>query len=411
MRLTQYIFRVFICGLQLIIFIGGSSSTAIASEELAVDQLVEGNNRFALQLYQKLRTPDGNLFFSPYSISSAIAMTYAGARGETATQMAETFHFQLEQDALHLAFANLATQFQNVQESGNVVFKIANALWIQEDFDLLDAFLDVVKEYYQAGLFQVNFQEAYENVRADINAWVAEQTNQKIKDLLAPGTLSNLTRLVLTNAIYFKGDWAAQFDKEETQEESFWLNPEKETKLLMMHRKDSFKYAEDERIQVLQLPYAGEEISMVVLLPRTKDGLVEMETQLTFEDLIRWIDQSSLREVEVFLPKFTLTSQFSLSDTLKAMGMCTAFSEQADFSGMEASKSLSISDVIHKAFVEVNEEGTEVAAATAVIIGVTSVAEPQPIPVFRADHPFLFLIRDNQSGSILFIGKIMNPAS
>lgn len=411
MRLAHYLFSICIWGVQVIFVMICFSSPAIASEELTIDQLVEGNNRFALQLYQKLCASDGNLFFSPYSISSALAMTYAGARGETATQMAETLYFPPAQDALPPAFANLAMQFQNVQASGNVVFKIANALWIQEDFDLLDAFLEIIQEYYQASLFQVNFQAAYENVRAEINAWVAEQTNQKIKDLLAPGTLSALTRFVLTNAIYFKGNWAVQFDKDQTQEESFWLSLEKEIQLPMMRRKDSFKYAEDERVQVLQLPYTGEEMSMVVLLPRAKDGLADIETHLTLEDLTYWIDQSSLREVEVFLPKFTLTSQFSLSGTLKAMGMSAAFSEQADFSGMETSKSLSISDVIHKAFVEVNEEGTEAAAATAVIIGVTSVSEPQPIPVFKADHPFLFLIRDNLNGSLLFCGRIMNPAS
>lgn len=411
MRLAFYLFSIFICGLQVMLVMGCFSLPAIASEELTIDQLLEGNNRFALQLYQKLRTSGENLFFSPYSISSALAMTYSGARGDTATQMAETLHFPIEQDALHPAFANLATHFQDIQANGNVTLNIANALWIQQGFDLLDAFVHVIKEHYQAGVFQVNFQEAHEEIRAEINAWVAEQTNQKIKDLLAPGTLSALTRLVLTNAIYFKGNWATQFDKEQTQEESFWLTPEKDVKLSMMYRRGSFKYAKDERIQVLQLPYAGEEISMVILLPRAKDGLADMETQFTLEDLTRWIDQSSLREVEVLLPKFTLTSQFSLADTLKAMGMSVAFSENADFSGMEASKSLSISDVIHKAFVEVNEEGTEAAAATAVIIGVTSVAEPQPIPVFRADHPFMFLIRDNQNGSLLFCGRIMNPAS
>lgn len=411
MRLAHYLFSICIWGLQVMVVMDCFSSPALASEELTINQLVEGNNRFAVQLYQRLCTSEENLFFSPYSISNALAMTYAGARGETATQMAETLHFPPGQDALHPAFANLAAQLQNVQESGHIVLNIANALWIQKDFDLLDTFLDVVKSSYQAGLFQVNFQEASEHVRADINAWVAEQTNQKIKDLLASGTLSALTRLVLTNAIYFKGNWAEQFDKEQTQEESFWPTPEKEIQIPLMYRKGSFKYAEDERVQVLQLPYTGEEISMIVLLPRAKDGLTDIEAQLTFEDLTRWIDQGSLREVEAFLPKFTLTSQFSLADTLKAMGMNAAFSEQADFSGIEASKSLSISGVIHRAFVEVNEEGTEAAAATAVIIGLTSIAEPQPIPVFRADHPFIFLIRDNQSGSLLFCGRIMNPAS
>ena len=409
MRLTHYLLSVLIWGLQLMPLMGCFSSSVIASEEFSMDRVVEGNNRFALQLYQELSPPDGNLFFSPYSISSALAMTYAGARGNTADQMAKTLYFPEAQEALHPAFANLDTHFQDIQASGNVAFNIANALWIQQDFDVLESFLTIVKEYYQAGVFQVDFQTAYEEVRARINAWVEKQTNQKIKDLLAPGTLSALTRLVLTNAIYFKGNWATQFDKEQTQEEPFWPNPEKKVMVPMMHRKGMAQYTEDDAMQILQLPYTGEDLSMVVFLPKAKDGLVSMEPQLSLEDMTRWIELCAVREVEIFFPKFTLTSQFSLSDRLKTMGMIEAFSENADFSGIEAGKSLNISDVIHKAFVEVNEEGTEAAAATAVIIGVTSVSEPQPIPVFNANHPFLFLIRDKQTGSILFMGKIMNP--
>lgn len=374
-----------------------------------MDLIVEGNNRFALQLYQELRTTKANLFFSPYSISSALAMTYAGARGKTAEQMAETLHFPQAQDALHPAFADLATHFQDIQATGNVALNIANALWLQEDFDVLASFLTRVKESYQAGVFQVDFHQAYEEVRKNINTWVAEQTKQKIQNLLTPGTLSALTRLVLTNAIYFKGNWATQFDPEQTQEEAFWVCPEKEVMTPMMHRKSQAKYGENETMQIVQFPYNGEEVSMVVLLPKTRGGLAAMERQLSLETLTSWIELSSLREVEIFFPKCTLSSQFSLAKTLKTMGMADAFSDNADFSGIEPGKSLSISDVIHKAFVEINEEGTEAAAATAVIIGVTSVSEPQPLPVFKADHPFLFLIRDNRTGSILFLGKITNP--
>lgn len=408
MRLIHYLLGIFMCGLLLMSIFPSSTP---ANEEQAMEQLVTGNNKFALQLYQELRSNEGNLFFSPYSISSALAMTYAGARDTTADQMAETLHFPKAQADAHLAFANLAAHFQDIQASGEVTLTIANALWLQQDFDVLESFLNIVKEQYQAGIFQVNFKAAYQDVRERINTWVAEQTNQKITDLLPPGTLSELTRLVLTNAIYFKGEWSTQFDPEHTQEEIFWTSPEKEVKTPLMHRKGSFQYGENDTVQILQIPYTGDQISMVVFLPKAKDGLAAMEATLSLECLTTWIEETFLREVDVFLPKFTLTSQFSLADTLKALGMREAFTTDADFSGIETTKSLNISDVIHKAFVEINEEGTEAAAATGVIIGVTSVQEkPEPIPIFKADHPFLFLIRDNHTGSLLFIGKMTNPA-
>lgn len=383
---------------------------AAVDEEVDMKPVVEGNNVFALNLYAKLVQEKSNLFFSPYSISTALAMTYAGARGETETQMADVLHFTLEQEALHPAFAKLSAHFQEIQQAGNVALDIANALWVQQDFTLLDLFLDTVKKYYQAGLFQVNFREAYEEVRIRINAWVEEKTNKKIQDLLAPGVLNELTRLVLTNAIYFKGNWAIEFKKDFTSEESFWVTPDEKVMVPMMHQENTFKYGENEIMQILQMPYKGEELSMVVLLPKDKDGLAQLEVRLAPDQLATWISEASMRNVQVFLPKFTLTSQCNLSGILQMMGMTDAFSGNADFSGIESEKQLSISEVIHKAFVEVNEEGTEAAAATAVVIGITAVAEPQPVPIFKADHPFIFFIRENQTGSLLFMGRIVNPA-
>ena len=375
-----------------------------------MEQIVKGNNTFALDVYGKLKDNENNLFLSPYSISSALAMTYAGARGNTATQMAEVLHFLLSQKALHPAFANLSAHFQEIQQTGNVTLTIANALWIQEGLELLEDYLNLVKKYYDAGLFQVNFVEASEEVRQEINSWVEEQTHQKIRNILAPGTLNELTRLVLTNAIYFKGNWEMEFNKDQTQQESFWPTPGQEIQTPMMHQQSNFKYGETETVQILQMPYAGKELSLVALLPKTKDGLAELETQLTAERLGDWLPATFLRKVNVSFPKFKLTSQFSLSAALRNLGMTEAFSDKADFSGMESTSSLSISDVIHKAFVDVNEEGTEAAAATGVSIGVTSIREPEPIPEFKADHPFMFLIQEKQTGSILFLGRVMNPA-
>lgn len=382
-----------------------TNSYATASKE----EIMKGNTAFALDLYKQLSDEADNLFFSPYSLSTALAMTYTGARGATESQMADTLHFSLPQESLHPAFADLAKHFESIQKKGDVALNIANALWIQQDFDLLDTFLQSMETYYEAKLFQVNFKQACEEVRNRINQWVEEQTQARIKNLLAPGTLDALTRLVLTNAIYFKGNWAEQFDKEATQEEPFWVTPTQSVTVPMMHKLAGFKFAELDQAQVLELPYAGEDLAMLILLPKARDGLSNLEQQLSVERVADWIAAASYREVDVFIPKFTLTSQFTLSQTLSSMGMPDAFSEKADFSGMEPHKQLRITEVVHKAFVEVNEEGTEAAAATAVIVGVTSVAEPQPIPVFKADHPFLFFILEKQTGSLLFMGRLANP--
>ncbi len=387
-----------------------SNTYATGNEGDNMEGLVKGNNAFALDLYARLSKDKGNLFFSPYSISTALAMTYAGARGKTEAQMAETLHFSLKQKALHPAFADLSAHFQEIQEAGNVALNIANAIWIQQDFELLTQFLDTVEEHYDAGLFQVNFAEAYEEARLKINAWVEDKTNKRIRDLLPPGVINALTRLVLTNAIYFKSNWDVKFEEDFTNEEPFWLTPEKKIMAPMMHQRNTFKYGEDATVQILQMPYTGGELSMVILLPKEKDGLAKLEADLDADQLPDRISRIFSREVDVSFPRFKLTSRFTLSTVLEKMGMTNAFSDGADFSGMAPGGQLSITEVLHKAFVEVNEEGTEAAAATAVVVGVTSVAEPRPVVVFKADHPFIFLIRDNQTGSILFLGKIMNPA-
>ncbi len=382
---------------------------AVADENTTAQQFIEANNSFAVDVYGKLCQKEGNLFLSPYSISSALAMTYAGARGETASQMAQTLHFTLDHGDLHQAFARVATHFHEIGQSGDIALAIANAIWVQKSVELLKDFVDLVETQYHAGLFPVNFMETPEEARKIINGWVEKQTNQRIQNLLPKGALNKFTRLVLTNAIYFKGKWDLPFEKDATTETSFWIRSEKNVQVPMMQQQHTFKYGETETLQILQMPYAGEELSMVIVLPSTRDGLQTLEHQLTEAQLAEWQDTASMREVNVWLPKFTITSQFSLAETLQEMGMVDAFSTSADFSGMVANARLNISDVLHKAFVEVNEEGTEAAAATAVTIELTSVREPEPIPEFRADHPFLFLIQDNQTKSILFLGRVVNP--
>jgi serpin B len=384
-----------------------------AAKEKPEEAVVEGNNRFAVELYAKLREQEGNLFFSPYSISAALAMTYAGARGETEAQMAKVLHFPSQtvggQERFHPAFGAIIKDLNARGEKGKYELIVANALWGQKGYGFLKEFLQLVESDYDGQLNDVDFISDTESARKTINAWVEKKTKDKIKDLITPGVLDQLTRLVLTNAIYFKGNWASQFKKERTEDAPFTLVGGEKVDTPMMNQTEQFGFMETEDFQGLEMPYVNNELSMIIFLPKRTDGLAEFEKKLTAENLSQWLARLRKREVIVSVPKFKMTSQFSLADVLKQMGMTDAFSsEAADFSGINGKKCLFISAVIHKAFVEVNEEGTEAAAATAVVTRTTAIG-PKETPVFRADHPFLFLIRDNDSGSMLFIGRMMNP--
>ena len=385
-----------------------STGPTHAENNACIKALVEGNSAFAFDLYGKLANRKGNLFFSPYSISTALGMTYAGARGPTAEQMSQALHFALEPEQLHRTFGQLEAQLNAFQEKGNIELSVANALWVQEDYRFLDEFFDLVTKRYRARLSYANFRAAVEAARQEINGWVERQTKDKIRELLKPGVLNALTRLVLVNAIYFKGLWESPFMKEATKEAPFWVTPELSVDVPMMSQEEAFKYADTEEMQIVQLPYAGDDLSMIILLPREIDGLPQLETILSLENLDEWLLSLHKRNVIVHLPRFKITSQFSLAQTLASMGMSDAFdANNADFSGMDGTRSLFISAVVHKAFVDVNEEGTEAAAATGVVVGVTSV--PAPPPIFKADHPFIFFIRDNDSGSVLFFGRVADP--
>lgn len=392
---------------------------AAAAHQAAVD----GNNRFALALYQKLRAGDGNLFFSPYSVSTALAMTYAGARAETERQMAEAMWYPTSGQVLEKlsiagepmtaeefagAFGRIIRDLNAQGGTDAYELRVANAMWGQQDFAFLDAFAKLVEAEYGGRIRNVDFVGATEKARRTINTWVEEQTNGKIKDLISEGAVGQMTRLVLTNAIYFKGNWASQFKEDRTQDAPFTLLDAGTVQVPMMNQKAKFRYAQIDELQVLQLPYVGDELSMVILLPRALDGIRQIEQGLTGENLAKWLDNLREQEVFVSIPKFKMTSKFSLQTVLAQMGMAQAFTGAADFSGMTGRRDLFISAVIHQAYVDVNEEGTEAAAATGVVMRLTSMG-PDRTPVFRADHPFIFMIRDNTSGSILFLGRVMNP--
>jgi serine protease inhibitor len=372
----------------------------------SVETVVRGNTEFALALYQKVRTEEGNLFLSPYSISTALAMTYAGARGKTETQMAQALHFSLDQEQLHPAFALLEARFSDIGRKGHIQLRVANALWPQKGYAFLKEFLALTKQYYGARVTAVDYGAA-ERARRTINTWVEEKTENKIREMIPSGALDASILLVLVNAIYFKGDWASQFEQSLTNDAPFWVTPGEQVQVPMMGKTYEYRYGEDDGLQVLELPYAGDDLSMVVLLPREIDGLAELEERLTVENLDRWTKHLWQGEVQVSLPRFEIDFSCSPNGALISMGMVDAFGGAADFSGMDGSQVLYISAILHKAFIAVNEEGTEAAAATAVIMRAKGV--PSPPPVFRADHPFVFLIREKSTGSILFLGRVVNP--
>lgn len=393
--------------------LGLANIDSFAQDKSDMPAVIKGNNEFAFDLYAKLSKEDGNLFFSPASISTALAMTYVGARGNTASQMANALHFILNSERLHPAFSEIMKELEADPKNSGYQLSIANALWGQAGYRFYDEFINVTKNYYDTGFKEVDFKnpENREKTRQAINAWIESKTNDKIKDLIKPDSFDKLTRLVLTNVIYFKGKWQFQFDKEKTLDDQFTLLSGEKIKVPMMNQKKELDYAENDVLQIIEIPYVGYKLSMIILLPKKIDGLKEMESLLTQENISKWLSKLHNEGVIVSLPKFKMTHKFVLNEPLKSLGMIDAFNIQtADFSGMAPDPvGLYISEAIHKAFVDVNEEGTEAAAATATVIRAQCVMPPAF--VFKADRPFVFLIKDTKSGSILFMGRIEDPRS
>jgi serpin B len=391
------------------------TSPIVSQSDLAA--LVDGNNIFALNAYQTLEG-DGNLFFSPYSISIALAMTYAGARGNTEQQMADTLHFTLPQDKLHPVFNALDLELSQRgigakgKDDKGFRLNIVNAIWGQQGYTFLQDFLNTLAENYGAGLRLLDFKNAPEPSRITINDWVSDQTEGRIKDLIPQGAINTLTRLVLTNAIYFNAAWENDFDKEATSDGTFYLLNGNEITVPMMHQTEHFNYTEGNNYQAVELPYDGRELSMLVLLPKSGQ-FTAFEDSLDAGKISDIVLALENRKVALTMPKFEFTSDLGLKNTLSEMGMPVAFTGDADFSGMDGKRDLSISEVIHKAFISVEETGTEAAAATAVIVGVTAMppGEPEQIVNMTIDRPFIFLIRDIQTGTILFIGRVLNPGT
>jgi serpin B len=380
--------------------------------------IAESNNRFSAALYRTITKGNanagGNVFFSPFSISSALAITYEGARGTTADEIRSVFSFPENDSSLREGFAALNADIN--QGNAGYTLSTANALWADKAFGFLSGYISVAEQYYGANTTNLDFVNQPDTSRQTINAWVADRTNNKIQDLLPQGSIDSSTKLVITNAVYFKGTWQKQFDPNQTTDTPF-TKPDGTTVTVRMMQQTGedamYPYAETADLQMLTLPYTvtnGTGLSLVILLPKG-DNLSAIGPYLDPANLSALEQSASSQRVMVYIPQFKIDSQYSLTETLSSMGMPTAFSNAADFSGMDGKQDLYISDVIHKAYIEVNEQGTEAAAATGVVMEAAAVYPEVPPTVFRADHPFLFLIEDNNTGTILFEGRVMDPTS
>jgi serpin B len=425
---TRYILTI--CAASALFLLPACSPVPVQAEEIKSDMprdpdpqvadadladLVRGNNEFTFALYPQISSGDENVFFSPYSISLALAMASAGAKGQTADEMAQALHFLLPADRLHPAFNRLALELAGRSQSEELepdqVFQltVANSLWGQAGFAFEADFLDALARNYGAGMRLVDYKKDADGARREINDWVSRSTDQKIKDIIPQGALDALTRLVLANAIFFKAAWAHPFEPEATRPDAFHLLDGSSADVPMMHEQESLELMLGEGYRAVELPYAGWQLSMLILLP--DEGEFEnVESRLGAGFVDSTIQSLQYGPVTLSLPKFKFEWSQSLVGGLKTLGMRDAFDPAAaDYSGMDGARDLYISDVLHKAFVAVDEDGTEAAAATAVIVEAGSAWGEEPVE-FKVDRPFFFLIRDNPTGTILFLGRALNPS-
>ncbi|EFB17627.1 hypothetical protein PANDA_016056, partial [Ailuropoda melanoleuca] len=389
-----------------------------------MNSLSAANTRFAFDLFQQFKTSkkDDNIFYSPLSISSALAMTYLGAKENTALEMGKVLHFNEATENtkertttdhvenlgnVHHQFQKLLTELKKPTDAYEL--NIANKLYGEKNFQFLQEYMDNIQKFYLTTVESVDFNNAAEETRKKINSWVESQTHEKIKNLFPKDSLTS-TILVLVNAVYFKGQWDTKFDKKNTVEKEFWLNKDTSKPVQMMKQHNVFKFTSLEGMQakILEIPYKGKDLSMILLLPDEVDGLRKLEDQLTAEKLIEWTSSENMSDnfVDLYLPRFKVEETYNLKDTLRALGMVDVFSAQrANLSGMTGKENLVVSKVIHKSFVEVTEEGTEAASSTVVDF----IMKSPPTYSFDCDHPFLFFIKHNKTNSILFLGRVSSP--
>ena len=405
------------------IFIASADDSGATTQ--GVNTVANANNQFAIDLYNEIdKESNENIFFSPWSISTAVAMAYEGARGDTAMEMQNVFYFPEDDSSRRSSYAKMLNTINKA--SGKYKLHTANAIWLQEDYPFLEDYKDTISRYYLGEIKNLDFVKNPSGSSSKINSWVSKNTNNKIKEIVSPSMFSDLTRAVLTNAIYFKGKWEHQFDRDYTKPEDFTLESGQKTKVPMMRLTDEdldFNYVESDGVQILEMPYQGDKISMLVLLPRTEipnqryereeiqpqlSDINQLQSILSAEKLQEWRSKMRPESVYIYMPKYTFETSYSLVNHLKSMGMSLPFTYPgADFSGMDGTQMLYIDKVLHKAYIDVYEEGTEAAAATALVMTFGS-AGPRFIE-FRADHPFIFLIQEKETGNILFMGRVNNP--
>jgi len=374
------------------------------------NQIAQDNNAFAFDLYREIvKSQSGNVFISPFSVSTALAMTYAGADGTNASEMADAMHFQANTPEFHLGYGKYLEALE-ANAKGNIQLRIANRLWGEEKYKLVQDFVDLNREAYHSPLQKMDFKNDSEGSRQEINKWVARQTEQRILDLIPPGGITSDSRLVLTNAIYFKGDWLYQFDKKDTKEKKFFKADGSSLKTPFMNYRGAFDYAENNLAKFIRLPYKGEKQSMVIVLPHETSDMAKVEADMNTGSF-QFLAYGYRPEVILALPKFKMTLPLMMNQPLFNLGMHQAFEDGANFKKMTPTNDVHISSVVHKAFIEIDEEGTEAAAATAVIMTIESisVSEPPRPKEFIADHPFLFYIIDDETQAILFMGRLMEP--
>lgn len=380
-----------------------------------LSSLVDGNNEFAFSIYQVINKISNtkNLVFSPYSISLALAMTYGGARAETAKEMAQALHIELPENIFLKSWNNLDQWMANLDEDSNqtdkgIDLQISNTVWVQQGYPFLESYLNLLAEYYGAGLHTTDFAQFPDESRLAINNLAADQTNQKIKNLIPPGAIHPLTRMALVNAIYLSAPWRQPFDEQLTKEKPFYLTDGSKISIPFMEQTQEIPYFVDDSVKMVSLPYSGGHFSMVIVMPAA-GTYQQFSNQLGFQKISDSLENLSIGKVEINIPRFRLENDFNLNEILENLGMKLAFIPgQADFSGMEPGHEIYIDQVFHKAFIDVNEAGTEAAAATAILMAGKGFnpEEPQKITI---DHPFLFFIQEMESGSILFIGQVTNP--
>ena len=375
----------------------------------SVRSLVESLNDFSFAFYNEIiKDEESNIFYSPYSIFTALSMAYEGARDNTAVQMKDILNILQNDSVTESSFGRLYNLLNQNKEG--YMINTANAFWAHDDYKFLQEYINLLTSYYIAEANELDFSKNVEAAKT-INAWIEEQTKDKIKDMIKPDMLSDATKLVLTNAIYFKGLWEKQFDPNDTYKADFETDAFETVEVDMMNyigENKRFNYTETDDLKILELDYQGNDVSMIIILPR-ENNITFAEKELTAANLAEWKNSLTKTKIDTLkIPKFKLETEYTLNSILSDMGMTDAFNPGiADFSGMDGTKDLFISKVLHKAYVEVNEEGTEAAAATAIIMELTAILEPT---TFIADHPFIFLIQQKETGAILFMGKITNPS-